>query len=112
MKQLALRLVVAALPVLSLSAQQPDRQTVRVPVTVMREGDGTSVIGLKVDDFTIQEDGIKQKVSAVDVSNNGYVVSYVPAPNPKTGFRTIKVAISVPGVIIRSRSGYFPRSSQ
>ena len=113
MKQLTLRLAITAvLSVLAvttptLSAQQPEPQTVKVPVTVVRVTDGKSVTGLKVDDFAVQEDGIKQKVSAVDVTDKSYVVSYTPAPNPKPGYRTIKVIVNAPDVIVRARSGYW-----
>jgi len=116
MKHLTLRLAItAALSILmlavtgtSLSAQQPDTQTVKVPVTVVR-ADGKAVTGLKVDDFAIQEDGIKQMVSAVELVDDQYVVSYAPAPNPNTGYRRIEVFVDLPDVIVRARAGYFPR---
>jgi len=107
MKQPASRLAITAmLSVLTLSAQQPDPQTVRVPVQVSRL-DREPVTDLKVSDFAIQEDGIQQKVLSVEVTDGQYVLRYTPAPNPNTGFRTIKVRVDIPNVIVRARSGYW-----
>jgi len=113
MKHLTLRLAIKAmLSVLAvttptLSAQQPEPQTVKVPVTVVREADGKAVTGLKMDDFAIQEDGVQQKISSVELANDQYVVSYVPAPNSKAGYRRIEVIVDMPGLIVRARAGYW-----
>lgn len=117
MKHLPLRMALyAAVPLLvlaimlsALSAQELNRRNVMVPVTVMRQLDGKAVIGLKAEDFAIQEDGIKQKVSSVELSRDQYVVIYAAAPNPNMGYRTITVTVNVPSVIVRARRGYFPR---
>ena len=40
---------------------------------------------------------------------NQYVIGYTPEENSNTGFRTIKVEVDVPGVTVRTRSGYYAR---
>ena len=40
---------------------------------------------------------------------NQYVIGYTPETSEKAGFRSIRVAVNVPDLTVRTRSGYYPR---
>ena len=111
---LSRRVAIGSFVALAVSAQEASKPVqIRAEVTDSR---GRNILGLDLRDFRLLENGVIQKVEALNVlpdeaGGPAYLLTYTPAANPNREFRKIEIRIVTDGerrYRVRSSAGYRP----
>lgn len=89
-------------------AQQP-AEAIVVPVQIA-DREGVPVTDLELKNFRVYENQVAQEIRTFAKGENEgtYVLTFVPASNPSTAYRSIEVIVDRPNLRVRSRAGYIP----